>query len=213
MSASEGVGTDGPFPAPQFSEVVLKTSSFARMKDWYENLLQVKAFFVRDDAKQASWTGAWGIAFIRLYHQHPYTQVLGLFEVPAVSGKADGLKGEPGLHHMQLRHQGLDHLFSRFEALRVQGIVPERAWNHGPGTSFYYRDPTATWSSCRRSTTRMKKPILPTTGPRATGATCRESRSIRASTWHGIAAALRSRNWFACPSDRLQPEHSHGRLP
>ena len=141
MSAAEGVGTDGPFPAPQFSEVVLKTSSFARMKDWYENLLQVKAFFVRDDAKQASWTGAWGIAFIRLYHQHPYTQVLGLFEVPAVSGKADGLKGEPGLHHMQLRHQGLDHLFSRFEALRVQGIVPERAWNHGPGTSFYYRDP------------------------------------------------------------------------
>ncbi|MCX7200004.1 MAG: VOC family protein [Proteobacteria bacterium] len=141
MSAAEGVGTDGPFPAPQFSEVVLKTSSFARMKDWYENLLQVKAFFVRDNAKQASWTGAWGIAFIRLYHQHPYTQVLGLFEVPAVSGKADGLKGEPGLHHMQLRHQGLDHLFSRFEALRVQGIVPERAWNHGPGTSFYYRDP------------------------------------------------------------------------
>lgn len=141
MSAAEGVGTDGPFPAPQFSEVVLKTSNFARMKDWYENLLQVKAFFVRDDAKQASWTGAWGIAFIRLYHQHPYTQVLGLFEVPAVSGKADGLKGEPGLHHMQLRHQGLDHLFSRFEALRAQGIVPERAWNHGPGTSFYYRDP------------------------------------------------------------------------
>ena len=141
MSAAEGVGTDGPFQAPQFSEVVLKTSNFARLKDWYENLLQVKAFFVRDDAKQASWTGAWGIAFIRLYHQHPYTQVLGLFEVPAVSGKADGLKGEPGLHHMQLRHQGLDHLFSRFEALRAQGIVPERAWNHGPGTSFYYRDP------------------------------------------------------------------------
>jgi catechol 2,3-dioxygenase-like lactoylglutathione lyase family enzyme len=141
MSAAEGVGTDGPFPAPQFSEVVLKTSNFARLKDWYENLLQVKAFFVRDDAKQASWTGAWGIAFIRLYHQHPYTQVLGLFEVPAVSGKADGLKGEPGLHHMQLRHQGLDHLFSRFEALRAQGIVPERAWNHGPGPSFYYRDP------------------------------------------------------------------------
>ena len=141
MSAAEGVGTDGPFPAPQFSEVVLKTANFARLKDWYENLLQVKAFFVRDDAKQASWTGAWGIAFIRLYHQHPYTQVLGLFEVPAVSGKADGLKGEPGLHHMQLRHQGLDYLFSRFEALRAQGIVPERAWNHGPGTSFYYRDP------------------------------------------------------------------------
>lgn len=141
MSAAESGGAGGPFPPPQFSEVVLKTSNFARLKDWYENLLQVKAFFVREDAKQASWTGAWGIAFIRLYHQHPYTQVLGLFEVPAVSGTADGLKGEPGLHHMQLRHQSLDHLFSRFEALRAQAIVPERAWNHGPGTSFYYRDP------------------------------------------------------------------------
>jgi catechol 2,3-dioxygenase-like lactoylglutathione lyase family enzyme len=141
MSTAGPAAPEVSFPPAQFSEVVLKTSNFAPLKEWYENLLQVKAFFVRDDAKQASWTGAWGIAFIRLYHQHPYTQVLGIFEVPAVSGKADGLKGEPGLHHMQLRHQSLDHLFSRFEGLRAQGIVPERAWNHGPGTSFYYRDP------------------------------------------------------------------------
>jgi hypothetical protein len=25
--------------------------------------------------------------------------------------------------------------------LRAQGIVPAKAYNHGPGTSFYYRDP------------------------------------------------------------------------
>ena len=129
------------FPPPQFSEVILKTSRFAELLAWYENLLQLKAFFLRNDAKQASWTGAWNIAFIRLYHQHPYTQVFGLFEVPAVEGRADGLKGEPGLHHMQLRHTGLDHLFSRYEALSGQGITPECAYNHGPGTSFYYRDP------------------------------------------------------------------------
>lgn len=129
------------FPPPQFSEVILKTSHFAEQLAWYENLLQVKAFFLRNDAKQASWTGAWNIAFIRLYHAHPYTQVFGLFEVPAVGGRADSLGGEPGLHHMQLRHTGLDHLFSRYEALHAQGIEPEYAYNHGPGTSLYYRDP------------------------------------------------------------------------
>lgn len=133
--------SEGAFPPPQFSEVVLKTSRFAVMKEWYENLLEVKAFFVRTDVKQPSWTGAWGIAFIRLYHSHPYTQTLALFEIPAVEGKADNLRGEPGLHHMQLRFVSLEHLFSRFEAMRGQGIMPEVCYNHGPGTSFYYRDP------------------------------------------------------------------------
>ena len=61
------------FPPPQFSEVILKTSRFAELLAWYENLLQLKAFFLRNDAKQASWTGAWNIAFIRLYHQHTTT--------------------------------------------------------------------------------------------------------------------------------------------
>jgi hypothetical protein len=45
------------------------------------------------------------------------------------------------MHHMQLRHAGLDHLFSRYEALRATGITPMRSFNHGPGTSFYYHDP------------------------------------------------------------------------
>jgi len=129
------------FPPPQFSEVVLKTARFGEILAWYENLLQLKAFFVRTEVKEPSWTGAHNIAFLRLHHAHPYTQVLGIFEIPAVGGHADGLKGEPGLHHMQLRHTGFDHLFSRFEALLAQGISPECAYNHGPGTSFYYRDP------------------------------------------------------------------------
>jgi catechol 2,3-dioxygenase-like lactoylglutathione lyase family enzyme len=133
--------TSGRFTPPQFSEVILKTARFAAMKDWYETVTDVKAFFVRDDAKQANWTGAYNIAFIRIFSDHPYTQVLGLFEVPAVSGTANNLQGEPGLHHMQLRHAGLDHLFSRYETLRALGIAPMRSFNHGPGTSFYYHDP------------------------------------------------------------------------
>ena len=133
--------SSGKFTPPQFSEVILKTARFATLKDWYETVTDVKAFFVRDDAKNATWAGAWNIAFIRIFSAHPYTQVLGIFEVPSLSGQADNQKGTSGLHHMQLRHAGLDHLFSRYEALHARGITPMRSFNHGPGTSFYYHDP------------------------------------------------------------------------
>ena len=133
--------SSGKFTPPQFSEVILKTARFATLKDWYETVTDVTAFFVRDDAKSATWAGAYNIAFIRIFSAHPYTQVLGIFEVPALSGQADNQKGTPGLHHMQLRHAGLDHLFSRYEALHARGITPMRSFNHGPSTSFYYHDP------------------------------------------------------------------------
>ena len=112
--------SSGKFTPPQFSEVILKTARFATLKDWYETVTDVTAFFVRDDAKSATWAGAYNIAFIRIFSAHPYTQVLGIFEVPALSGQADNQKGTPGLHHMQLRHAGLDHLFSRYEALHAR---------------------------------------------------------------------------------------------
>ena len=133
--------SSGTFTPPQFSEVIFKTSRFTAMKDWHETVTDVKAFFVRNDAKKATWAGAYNIAFIRIFSDHPYTQVLGIFEVPAITGHADNQKGAPGMHHMQLRHAGLNHLFSRYEALRACGITPMRSFNHGPGTSFYYHDP------------------------------------------------------------------------
>ncbi len=133
--------TSGKFTPPQFSEVIFKTSRFAAMKDWYEAVTNVQAFFVRNDAKKPTWAGAYNIAFIRIFADHPYTQVLGIFEIPAITGRADNHQGEPGMHHMQLRHAGLDHLFSRYEDLRACGITPMRCFNHGPGTSFYYYDP------------------------------------------------------------------------
>ena len=133
--------TSGTFTPPQFSEVIFKTSGFTAMKEWHETVTDVKAFFVRADAQKATWAGAYNIAFIRIFSDHPYTQVLGIFEVPAVTGHADNQKGAPGMHHMQLRHAGLDHLFSRYEDLRARGITPMRSFNHGPGTSFYYHDP------------------------------------------------------------------------
>jgi catechol 2,3-dioxygenase-like lactoylglutathione lyase family enzyme len=133
--------SSGKFTPPQFCEVILKTSRFTDMKAWYETLTEVKAFFVRNDASKPTWAGAYNIAFIRIFSDHPHTQVLGLFDIPAVAGRANNQEGEPGMHHMQLRHVSLDHLFSHYEELRAGGITPIRSFNHGPGTSFYYHDP------------------------------------------------------------------------
>ena len=130
--------TSGKFTPPQFSEVILKTANFAAMKDWYETVTDVKAFFVRDDAKAPNWTGAYSIAFIRIFADHPYTQVLGLFEVPEISS---GNPRAPGLNHMQFREASLENLFLRYEMLRSKGVLPFKSYNHGPGSSFYYRDP------------------------------------------------------------------------
>lgn len=142
MSAS-AARPGGAWPPPQFSEVVLKTARWTPMRAWYEAVLGVEAFFVREPAPGPAWTGAWRIAFIRIFHAHPYTQVLGLFEIPQAVGEACMTGGDPGLHHLQLRHASLEHLFTRYEELRAAGITPMRAFNHGPATSFYYRDPDA----------------------------------------------------------------------
>lgn len=65
---------------------------------------------------------------------------LGIFDVPGLR-QPDPMV--PGLHHFQIRFASIDDLFGRYETLTARGIVPARSANHGPGTSFYYRDPDA----------------------------------------------------------------------
>lgn len=133
--------TPSPFPSLRLSEIVLKTARLRALRDWYRAVLDLEPFFERTDAPEPSWTGAHGIVFFRLHMDYPYSQVLALFEIPGATGDACQTGGEPGLHHMQLRHADLPHLFRRYELLCEAGIRPVRSFNHGPGTSFYYRDP------------------------------------------------------------------------
>jgi catechol 2,3-dioxygenase-like lactoylglutathione lyase family enzyme len=126
---------------PRMSEIVIKTARFAALREWYERALAVTPFFIKTDAQGPSWTGAWSIAFYRLHVDYPYTQVLGLFEVPGVEGRAIQTAGNPGMHHMQFRNATLDELFERYDLMKAAGVLPLRTYNHGPGTSFYYEDP------------------------------------------------------------------------
>jgi hypothetical protein len=46
-----------------------------------------------------------------------------------------------GLNHVQFKCETLGAALDRYERLKAVGISPVRSCNHGPGTSFYYRDP------------------------------------------------------------------------
>ena len=131
-------GNTEHIPAPSISEIVLKTSRFDEMKDWYTVTLDMEPFFIRERPKETSWTKSQQIAFFKLYGVYPYAQMLGVFEVDGTKNQANE---DPGLHHFQLAHGNFDELFMRYDRLKEQGVMPIQKWNHGVMTSFYYEDP------------------------------------------------------------------------
>ena len=79
------------------------------------------------------------MCFFRLSTDYPHTQTIGVFEEPGT--QLAPVKGASGLHHMQLMTSGLDELCAKYEELGGHGLRPHRSTDHGPMTSFYYRDP------------------------------------------------------------------------
>jgi catechol-2,3-dioxygenase len=125
-------------PAPSISEIVLKTSNFTKMRDWYSVALDMDPFFVRERPEKPSWTKSQQIAFFKLHGDYPYAQMLGIFEVDNTKNTSNN---DPGLHHFQLAHGNFDELFRRYDFLKEHDIMPIQKWNHGVMTSFYYEDP------------------------------------------------------------------------
>lgn len=131
--------------APRISEIVLKTMQYEAMKAWYSGVFGLAPFYenipqtqARPKAGQMERATDTRLCFIRLHYDHPYAQVVAIFEIP---GTRTAPSGDPGLHHMQFRNATMDDLFLRYDRLKAMGILPHRTANHGPGTSFYYRDP------------------------------------------------------------------------
>ncbi len=135
----------GNFAPPRLSEVVLKTSRYREMKAWYETVLGVKAHF---EHTPPDWEQRRGqlterlplelkLCFIRVAHDYPYSQVLALFDYPALRAA----ERSSGLHHLQFRNVDLLELLRRYEFLRERNIRPYKSFNHGPATAFYYDDP------------------------------------------------------------------------
>jgi catechol-2,3-dioxygenase len=114
-------------PPIRIGEVVLRTARFEAMNRWWQTVLGISPFLESER-----------FAFRRLPSDYPYTQLLIIFNRPELG---DRESSGPGLDHVQFRHASLGALLDRYEKLRDLGIKPHRTMNHGPSTSFYYRDP------------------------------------------------------------------------
>ena len=136
-----------PSSALKISETILKTGRLDAMKPWYEIVLGVAPFFEHSPPAGTTPLDLGGqtrasdlrMCFFRLSLDYPYTQTIGIFEETGTA--LDPAKGAPGLHHMQLMSRDIDALCDKYEELRARGMHPHRSADHGPMTSFYYRDP------------------------------------------------------------------------
>jgi catechol 2,3-dioxygenase-like lactoylglutathione lyase family enzyme len=121
----------------RLSEVVLRTTVYDRLCDFYSLLLaQPRSVEMTpppsDDPDEPS-----RISFFDFYFDAPYTQRIAIFECQDI-GSGPTSKG---LHHFQLRTPTIEALVDLYSTLKDSGHLPLEASNHGPGTSFYYHDP------------------------------------------------------------------------
>lgn len=128
-------------PGPlQISEIILRTSRFDALKNWYQVFFGGLRPNLETDTggRMKSVPHIERLCFLRIHAAFPYTQVLGIFEVP---GADVAPRMHAGLDHMQFRERSLADLFARYAMLKDQGVTPTHCFNHGPSSSFYYRDP------------------------------------------------------------------------
>ena len=75
--------------APRISEIVLKTMQYEAMKAWYSGVFGLAPFYenipqtqARPKAGQMERATDTRLCFIRLHYDHPYAQVVAIFEIP-----------------------------------------------------------------------------------------------------------------------------------
>lgn len=134
-SIDEQKALTADLPGMRISEVILKTKNYAALKDWWEVFTGSPPVFQVKDS--GGWSGTKGVAFFRLHMEFPYSQVVGVFEIADAGGPP---QPGPGMHHAQFRHHSFEDVVTRYERLIECGLEPVESWNHGPSTSFYYRD-------------------------------------------------------------------------
>jgi len=114
-----------PIVSPKMlAHIVLRTSRFDEVVQWYKNTLGAHASFENDS-----------LAFLTYDSEHHRIAVLS---VPGLSPQPDGTAG---VHHVAFTYATLYDLLSTFTRLKSGGDVPILSINHGPTTSLYYSDP------------------------------------------------------------------------
>lgn len=108
----------------KLAHIVLRTSRFAEMIDWYKNVFAAHAAFENEQ-----------VAFLTYDDEH---HRIALANIPDLAPQP---VGAAGVHHFAFTYGSLDDLLRNHDHLRSIGIEPVWTVNHGPTTSFYYADP------------------------------------------------------------------------
>lgn len=122
----------------RFGEVVLKTARYDALKAWYSRVFDTEPMFESERRATPGPGGMRQMCLIRPYAEFPFTETLVIFDFAELKQNDQTVSG---MDHFQMQFGSIDDLFDRYEALAAHGIVPTRSANHGPSTSFYYRDP------------------------------------------------------------------------
>jgi catechol 2,3-dioxygenase-like lactoylglutathione lyase family enzyme len=121
----------------RLSEVVLRTTIYDRLCDFYSLLLAQPRSVEMTPPPSADPDDPSRICFFDFYFDPPYTQRIAIFECKDIGSGPTSR----GLHHFQLRPPTIEALVDLYSTLKNSGHLPTEAANHGPGTSFYYHDP------------------------------------------------------------------------
>jgi catechol 2,3-dioxygenase-like lactoylglutathione lyase family enzyme len=121
----------------RLSEIVLRTTDYDRLCDFYSLLLDQPRSVEMTPPPSADPDEPSRICFFDFYFEPPYTQRIAVFECKDVGAGPSSR----GLHHFQLRTPSIEALVALYCTLKDHDYLPIEASNHGPGTSFYYRDP------------------------------------------------------------------------
>jgi len=121
----------------RLSEVVLRTTGYDRLCDFYSLLLGQPRSVEMTPPLSPDPDEPSRICFFDFYFDPPYTERIAVFECKDLG---DGPSSH-GLHHFQLRTPSIDALVELYRRLKEREYLPIEASNHGPGTSFYYLDP------------------------------------------------------------------------
>jgi catechol 2,3-dioxygenase-like lactoylglutathione lyase family enzyme len=116
--------TPTPTPPARLAHFVLRTSRYREVVDFYKTLLCAHSVFSNDI-----------LTFLTYDEEHHRIAVLHL---PGLQNQQAGVAG---VHHVAFTYDSLANFVSNYERTKQQGIEPVWCTNHGPTTSFYYRDP------------------------------------------------------------------------
>ena len=111
-------------PPARLAHVVLRTSNFDAMIEWYRAVLGAEPVF-----RNAF------LCFLTYDEEHHRIAILNM---PDLKPAPDGITG---FHHAAFTYDSMSDLMATYKRLRDLGITPIFPINHGPTTSLYYADP------------------------------------------------------------------------